>query len=112
MRTTLRSILIFLFLFSCGNQNRSDEYQCIFFDRSGSIYLTVKDKIIKTKMSSSPLLNTYNIKEENSDKIIFGNDNTPIKYHTLSTFYKKSLKLREEWVGEGKTYIHQCEKLN
>jgi len=108
----MRYVIIFLFLFSCGNQNRSDEYQCTYFDRSGSIYLTIKDKIIETKLSNSPLLNTYNIKEENSDKIIFGRDDTPIKLRSLFTFYKKSLKLRDEWVGEGKTYIHQCEKLN
>ena len=108
----MRYVIIFLFLFSCGNQNRSDEYQCIYFDRSGSIYLTIKDKIIETKLSNSPLLNTYNIKEENSDKIIFGRDDTPINLRSLFTFYKKSLKLRDEWVGVGRTYIYQCEKLN
>jgi hypothetical protein len=61
----------FLFLLSCGNQDRNEEYQCTLFDKG-----------------------------------------VPDKLRVDNTFYKKSLKLREYWVDEGKTYIRQCEKLN
>lgn len=103
--------LVFLFLLSCGNQDRNEEYQCILSDKSGSYYLTIKNKTIETQLSSLEFKNTYNIKEENSERILFGDD-SPDKFRVDSTFYKKSLKLREYWADEGKTYTHQCEKLN
>ena len=105
----------FLFLLSCGNQDRNEEYQCTLFDKSGSYYLTIKNKTIEAQLSFLKFKNTYNIKEENSERILFGddgNDGVPDKLRVDNTFYKKSLKLREYWVDEGKTYIHQCEKLN
>tara|TARA_B100001094_G_C17618366_1_gene524617 strand:- start:202 stop:552 length:351 start_codon:yes stop_codon:yes gene_type:complete len=116
MKKLLAIIVLGLFLASCTQQNRNDEYICKFI--SGTPHEDVTLEIYKDKVKMQYVSGanyTYQIIEEKSDRIIFGYTNLG-ENQAKSTFYKKTKKFK--WESSYKktknffTVIWACEKLN
>ena len=95
-----------LFLASCTQQNRDDEYSCLISDKSGTQLVNItNDRIIEKDFS-------YPIKEETKDKIygvLFENQ----KHETNITFYKRTKKLKLIYLVDGeKIFLYDCTQLN
>ena len=106
-----------LFLASCTQQNRSDEYLCKFISgntKQPDVTLEIfKDQVNLQYPDGSKY--KFSILEEKSDRIIFGI--APKKeYHSKKTFYKKTKKYRfdSSWKKTKNFFsvIYQCQKLN
>ena len=107
MRKLLAIVVLGFFLASCVQQNRNDEYSCMYDDKSGTVLINItKDQIIM------PNSYTYQIKEETKDKIhgvVFEG-----KGHEVNiTFYKRTKKLKQIYsVGSSEIFILDCTQLN
>ena len=115
MKKLLLLIIFSLLLFGCSN--RLEEYNCEWNtndNSKGSTYLVIKAKEVDTKLSNFNKTISRKIEYEDKDKIIFTSSPTPktSKYYIDYTFYKKTKKLRENWINDNNIYLHQCEKLN
>lgn len=101
-------IALSLLITSCNqNQNRNNEYSCMYDDGSGPDFYTItKDKIISEMF-------TFPIKRESNDKIygvIFENEKNEVN----ATFYKRTKKLKKVFYDtQGKAvYLLECTQLN
>ena len=98
----MKYLIIFLFLFSCGNQNRNDEYVCK-SSKDYPRYIDIKKNKINVRWES--VSGSAPITEETNDKIV-----ADLYGAEIYTFYKKTNKLKITFSFGA--YIYNCEKLN
>ena len=117
MKKFLAIAVLGLFLTSCTQQNRSDEYLCKFISgkrQQDEVTLEIlKNQVILQYLSGSKF--EYSILEEKSDRIIFGIKPKNEDF-SKQIFYKKTKKYRfdSSWKKTKNFFsiIYQCQKLN
>ena len=87
------------------NQNRNDEYSCMYSDKSGNILVsTTKEYIIDGKQK-------IKISKEKNDRII-AVKYPDTKYSVTYTFYKRTKKYSVAFKRDGDVFILDCAQLN
>ena len=104
MKKLLAIVVLGLLLTGC-NQNRNDQYSCVYSDNSGTELISItKDHIIEGKRK-------FKISKETNDRIIavqFPDRDFSITY----TFYKRTKKYSTVFKRTGDVYILDCAQLN
>ncbi len=117
MKKLLAIVVLGLFLASCTQQNRSDEYLCKFISgktQQEDLTLEISKNQVKLQYLSGSKYE-FSIIEEKSDRIIFAlkPKNESFSKHI---FYKKTKKYRfdSSWKKTKNFFsvIYQCQKLN
>jgi outer membrane lipoprotein-sorting protein len=114
MKKLLAIVVLGLFLASCTQQNRNNEYICnpIVQGNHQDLKLEIlADKVKYARVNSDEFV--YDILEEKSDRIIFGYKSSKASKKNKRIFYKKTKKLKLEYGGKDRLLVvYNCEKLN
>lgn len=117
MKKLFAFVILSLFITSCTQQNRNEEYVCKFLSgkkKHDDVTLEILKDQVNLQFSDGSKYN-YSILEEKSDRIIFGHkpkDENNMK----QTFYKKTKKYRfdSSWKKTKHFFsvIYECQRLN
>ena len=104
MKKLLAIVVLGLLLTGC-NQNRNDQYSCVYSDNSGKELVSItKEYIIDGKQK-------LKISKETNDRII-AVKYPESKYSVTYTFYKRTKKYSVAFKRNGDVFILDCAQLN
>ena len=104
MKKLLAIVVLGLLLTGC-NQNRNDQYSCVYSDNSGTVLVSItKEHIIDGKRK-------IKISKETNDRII-AVKYPDTKYSSTYTFYKRTKKYSVAFKRGGDVFILDCAQLN